>query len=71
VFVFLFQVLDRVVMENGRELVTATVCLLEVSRYGLSESELLELLSMNPVTPSSTLKNSMWYQRLPMAEVRF
>ncbi|XP_064648188.1 TPR repeat-containing protein DDB_G0287407-like [Lineus longissimus] len=62
------MVLDRIVMENGRELVTATVCLLEVSRYGLSESELLELLSMNPVTPSSTMKNSMWYQRLPMAD---
>ena len=38
--------------EYGSELVTATLCLIETSRYGLLETELLELLAIHPVTPT-------------------
>ena len=38
--------------ENGGQLVIATVCLLETSRHGLLETELLELLAdENNLTP--------------------
>ena len=38
--------------ENGGQLVVATVCLLETSRHGLLETELLELLAdENNLTP--------------------
>ncbi len=37
--------LDRLERENGDRLLVATLCLLEVSRAGLLESELLEMLS--------------------------
>ncbi|XP_028414822.1 telomerase protein component 1-like isoform X3 [Dendronephthya gigantea] len=39
------QVLTRFEEENGGQLVIATVCLLETSRHGLLETELLELLA--------------------------
>lgn len=38
------QVLERLENESGGELVVATLCLLECSRHGLLESELLLLL---------------------------
>ena len=47
------QVLSRFEEENGGQLVVATVCLLETSRHGLLESELLELLAdENNLTPT-------------------
>ena len=46
------QVLSRFEEENGGQLVVATVCLLETSRHGLLETELLELLADdNNLTP--------------------
>jgi hypothetical protein len=45
-------VLTRFEEENGGQLVIATVCLLETSRHGLLETELLELLAdENNLTP--------------------
>ena len=38
------QILSRLEEENGGHLVIATLCLLECSRHGLLESELLVLL---------------------------
>ena len=44
--------LSRFEEENGGQLVIATVCLLETSRHGLLETELLELLAdENNLTP--------------------
>ena len=44
--------LTRFEEENGGQLVIATVCLLETSRHGLLETELLELLAdENNLTP--------------------
>lgn len=39
------QVLTRFEEENGGQVVVATVCLLETSRHGLLETELLEMLA--------------------------
>jgi hypothetical protein len=45
--------LTRFEEENGGQLVIATVCLLETSRHGLLETELLELLAdENNLTPT-------------------
>ena len=48
------QVLERLENESGGELVIATLCLLECSRHGLLESELLLLLrNENDLLPPS------------------
>lgn len=39
------QVLTRFEEENGGQVVVATVCLLETSRHGLLETELLQMLA--------------------------
>ena len=39
------QVLTRFEEENGGKIVVATVCLLETSRHGLLETELLQMLA--------------------------
>ena len=39
------QVLTRFEEENGGQIVIATVCLLETSRHGLLETELLQMLA--------------------------
>lgn len=39
------QVLSRFEEENGGQIVVATVCLLETSRHGLLETELLQMLA--------------------------
>lgn len=39
------QVLTRFEEENGGQIVVATVCLLETSRHGLLETELLQMLA--------------------------
>ena len=49
VFLYCFsleeQVLTRFEEENGGQIVVATVCLLETSRHGLLETELLQMLA--------------------------
>ena len=67
------QVLQRIVNENGGELVIATLCLIEVSRFGLLETELLELLAADTVVPSKGAKYTPFkneIQRMPVAKVR-
>ncbi|XP_055957078.1 TPR repeat-containing protein DDB_G0287407 isoform X2 [Patella vulgata] len=49
-------ILERVVKFYGEELVEASLCLLESSRFGLMESELLELLALAPITYSKNTK---------------
>ena len=39
------EVLKRFEEENGGQIVVATVCLLETSRHGLLETELLQMLA--------------------------
>ena len=39
------QVLTRFEEENGGDIVRATLCLLETSRHGLLETELLQMLA--------------------------
>lgn len=48
------QVLQRTVKDNGGDLVIATLCLIQVSKLGLLETELLELLAMTPTLPGSS-----------------
>ena len=51
------DVLTRFETEAGGTLMTATLCLLEVSRHGLLETELLALLAdMNNLTPSECVE---------------
>ncbi|XP_041366905.1 TPR repeat-containing protein DDB_G0287407-like [Gigantopelta aegis] len=65
------EVLRRVVTEYGGELVQATLCLIETSRFGLSETELLEMLTMKPTIPdtsgSHTSKMKI-HGKIPMAK---
>ena len=60
------QVLVRIVSENGGDLVVATLCLIEVSRFGLLETELLELLASTPADGAADTDT----KRLPMVHVR-
>lgn len=53
-----FQVIHRIVSENGGDLVVATLCLIETSRFGLLETELLELLAFSTVIPKTGKDNS-------------
>ncbi|KAK7494275.1 hypothetical protein BaRGS_00014557 [Batillaria attramentaria] len=46
-------VLRRTVEEFGGDRVQATLCLIETSRFGLEEEELLHLLSAQPAVPKS------------------
>ena len=46
-FRLLDQVFDRFERENGKELLVATLCLMECSAKGLLETELLLLLGNN------------------------
>ena len=58
--------------ENGGELVIATLSLIEVSRFGLLETELLELLSMAPTQPSTGAAYTAFdgeVHRIPLAKV--
>ena len=52
------QVLTRFEEENGGHLLVATLCLLEASKLGLLESELLQLLADedNLMPPSDKLE---------------
>ena len=61
---FDIQVLDRIIAENGGDLVVATLRFIECSRFGLLENELLQLLA-----PHSNMESESSIDRLPMAEV--
>ncbi|XP_077984631.1 TPR repeat-containing protein DDB_G0287407-like [Glandiceps talaboti] len=66
------QMLERVANDNGGDLVKATVCLLECSKHGLLETELLELLAIKPMVPSVDGEyenaNIVVGEKVPMAE---
>ena len=48
----------------------ATLCLIETSRFGLLETELLELLAIQPTKPGAkTVKDLSVEGKLPMAKV--
>ena len=48
----------------------ATLCLIETSRFGLLETELLELLAIQPTKPGAkTVKDLSVDGKLPMAKV--
>ncbi|CAC5362199.1 unnamed protein product [Mytilus coruscus] len=62
-------VLGRIVKDHGNELVQATLCLVETSRFGLLETELLELLAMQPSIPGAKIVDDLSFKgRLPMAK---
>ena len=66
------QVLKRIVDEYGGDLVVATLCLVETSRFGLLETELLDLLAIQPIIPGAkTIENLSVEGKLLMAKVRF
>jgi hypothetical protein len=58
------QVLQRTVKDNGGNLVIATLCLIQVSKLGLLETELLELLAMTPTLPGSSSSSTNQHQPL-------
>ncbi|XP_076439571.1 TPR repeat-containing protein DDB_G0287407-like [Babylonia areolata] len=62
-------VLHRTVEEFGKELVQAALCLIETSHFGLEEEELLHLLAIKPVLPTSPkdCSPSDFKEKLPMA----
>jgi len=67
---YLIQVLQRIVKEFGNELVQATLCLVETSRFGLLETELLEILAMQPSIPGAKIVDDLAFEgKLPMAKV--
>ena len=67
---YLIQVLQRIVKEYGNELVQATLCLVETSRFGLLETELLEILAMQPSIPGAKIVDDLAFEgKLPMAKV--
>ena len=67
---YLIQVLQRIVKEYGHELVQATLCLVETSRFGLLETELLEILAMQPSIPGAKIVDDLAFEgKLPMAKV--
>ncbi|XP_046565446.1 telomerase protein component 1-like [Haliotis rubra] len=47
-------VFNRIIKEYGGDKVLSTLCLIETSRFGLSEAELVELLAAEPLIPSSS-----------------
>ncbi|XP_076089061.1 TPR repeat-containing protein DDB_G0287407-like isoform X2 [Mytilus galloprovincialis] len=62
-------VLGRIVKDHGNELVQATLCLVETSRFGLLETELFELLAMQPSIPGAKIADDLAFEgRLPMAK---
>ena len=58
--------------EYGGDLIVATLCLVETSRFGLLETELLELLAIQPtVLGAKTNEDLAVDGKLPMAKVPF
>ena len=56
--------------EFGGDLIVATLCLVETSRFGLLETELLELLAIQPTKPGAkTVQDLAIDGKLPMAKV--
>ncbi|XP_050419113.1 TPR repeat-containing protein DDB_G0287407 [Patella vulgata] len=49
-------VFERISKDYGEDFVVATLCVLETSRFGLMESELLELLALKPVSYKKSVK---------------
>ncbi len=72
----LHQALQRTVKDNGGDLVIATLCLIQVSKLGLLETEVLELLAMTPTLPDTTTDSHHQHtgvtlpSPLPMAQVQ-
>lgn len=63
------MVLQRIVKEYGNELVQATLCLVETSRFGLLETELLEILAIQPSIPGAKIVDDLAFEgKLPMAK---
>ncbi|XP_074659003.1 TPR repeat-containing protein DDB_G0287407-like [Tubulanus polymorphus] len=60
------QVIGRIASEIG-ELVIATLCLLETSKWGLLETELIEMLVYSPLLPNSPATKSE-FDKLPMGK---
>lgn len=67
------QVLARIISSYGEDLVKSTLCLIEASRFGLLETELVELLAVDPVIPpvsgSKAERYSKTEDKIPMAKV--
>ncbi|KAL5009468.1 hypothetical protein ScPMuIL_011773 [Solemya velum] len=64
-------VMQRIVNEYGKDLVMSTLCLIETSRFGLTEPELLELLAIHPPLPTNGMAHSIVMAentKLPMAQ---
>ena len=62
--------MKRIVEEYGGDLVVATLCLVETSRFGLLETELLDLLAIQPITPGAkNVENLAVGGKLLMAKV--
>ncbi|ESO84587.1 hypothetical protein LOTGIDRAFT_132036, partial [Lottia gigantea] len=65
------MVLDRIGKDYGEEFVRATLCVLETSRFGLMESEILELLALKPIDYNPSVPaNNKTGKRISMAQVR-
>ena len=63
--------MKRIVEEYGGDLVVATLCLVETSRFGLLETELLDLLAIQPITPGAkNVENLAVGGKILMAKVR-
>ncbi|XP_064618016.1 nephrocystin-3-like [Liolophura sinensis] len=65
------MVLARIISSYGGDLVKATLCLIEASRFGLLETELVELLAVDPVIPpvsgSKGERHRKTEDKIPMA----
>ncbi|ESO87193.1 hypothetical protein LOTGIDRAFT_229331 [Lottia gigantea] len=68
ILIYRQQVLKRVIQDYGQHLVEATLCLLETSRFGLMESELLELLTLKPITYCTQAVDNSYNGKLLMAQ---
>ncbi|KAL3832682.1 hypothetical protein ACJMK2_024304 [Sinanodonta woodiana] len=55
------NVLNRIIIEYGGDLVVATLCLVEISRFGLLETELLDLLAIQPLIPGQSSQKKVDY----------
>ncbi|XP_071108422.1 telomerase protein component 1-like [Haliotis cracherodii] len=67
-------VLNRIIKEYGGDKVLSTLCLIETSRFGLSEAELVQLLAVEPLIPSSSSNTApiqFTGQKIHMAEWAF
>ena len=63
--------MKRIVEEYGGDLVVATLCLVETSRFGLLETELLDLLAIQPIMPGAkNVENLAVGGKLLMAKVK-